>query len=187
MSVKFPTGGFRSVSPATRPIIFFYNLDEMSATALPLHVRLLFSGAVGAGVADAINQPLNGHSWAIYLAIILGYSTGVVFGIATGESVMRGLDSALLRHLLIVHATFLAAVLTLVRVGIYGGAFLPSWLTATRPLTAGRFSRVPSESYSLLVDAVGIVVFGLMVIEILWLLRKFAFRAEGERHRAHLK
>lgn len=86
--------------------------------------------------------------------------------------VSRCLRSGYWRHVVILHATFVAAVATLVRIYLYGGSYLPRWLTSSY-VTMDRYTHTLNTS-SLLNDAVYVGVIGLMVIEAYWLRQKFS-------------
>jgi hypothetical protein len=72
----------------------------------------------------------------------------------------------------LIHATFVAVVVMLVRIDIYGGAYLPHWLTESY-VTYGRFSGRPVVR-SLLTKAVSAAVIALIVIEAYWVRRRLA-------------
>lgn len=133
-------------------------------------IRGTLSLVAAFGSGAAVYGLLGGYSWAIYLAVAVGYTTGVCCMGWQAGLVGRCLRPGIWQQMALIHAMFVAAVVMLVRIDLYGGANLPPWLTSSY-VTYGR-SGVPRAS-SLLTKAVGVAVIALIFIEAFWVRRRF--------------
>ena len=139
-------------------------------------IRALVSLIAAFGAGAAAFGLFRSFSWGIYVAVAVGYSTGVCCMGCHPGFVSRCFQTGYWRHVVIIHATFVVAVVTLVRVYIYGGSYLPRWLTSSY-VTMDRYTHTLNTS-SLLNDAVYAGVIGLMVIEAYWVRKKFSPKEE---------
>jgi hypothetical protein len=137
-------------------------------------VLLSFIAALGGGAA--VYGILRSYSWAIYVAVVVGYTAGVFcLGWQAGLA-ERCFRSGFWHRIGVTHTMFVAAVMILLRIWLYGDSNLPHWLTRSY-VSYGRFSPEPRTS-TVLADAISVAVLALMVIEAFWVRQKLSPESE---------
>jgi hypothetical protein len=142
--------------------------------------RLLFTVCAALAAGVGIYHLLAYRSWALYAAAAVSCSLAVA-GLSWTAAMRQTLSERGAGHVVVVHATFPAVVMTLLRINQYGGRCLPGFLTEQRTIF-GRFGRVPHTT-TLLEEIVVVSIAAMLLGETVWLRMKYGTpagsRAEG--------